>query len=58
MATEAHELIRRKLNFEKISFYPDSALGHRYGSCFKVVKQNLELFDEFNKDHELLKGRN
>ena len=34
----------RKLRFEKISFYPDGALGKRFGSYFKVEKQQLRLF--------------
>lgn len=36
----------RKLNFEKVSFYPDRALGLRFGSCFKVVDQHLKQIGE------------
>lgn len=39
-------IYRRKLHFEKVSFYPDGALGHKYGSCFNVEKQHLKLVDD------------
>ena len=31
----------RKLNLEKLSFYPDKALGLRYGSSFQVERHQL-----------------
>lgn len=31
----------RKLNLEKLSFYPDNAFGHHFGSSFQVEKQQL-----------------
>ncbi len=40
----------RKLRFEKIGFYPDGALGERFGSCFKVEKQQLRLFQPTSRE--------
>lgn len=31
----------RKLNLEKLSFYPDNAFGCQFGSSFQVEKQQL-----------------
>ena len=31
----------RKLNLEKLSFYPDNAFGCHFGSSFQVEKQQL-----------------
>ena len=33
--------VPRKVNLEKLSFYPDSAFGFCYGSSFQVEKQRL-----------------
>jgi len=31
----------RKLNFDKVSFFPDGAIGLPYGSCFQVEDRQL-----------------
>ena len=35
----------RKLHFERVKFYPDNALGQKFGSCFQVEKEQLKLVD-------------
>lgn len=32
----------RKVYFGKVRFYPDGALGLKFGSCFKVEEQQLK----------------
>lgn len=42
----------RKLYFEKVKFYPDGALGRKFGSCFKVEKQQLEWVEDDRQSKE------
>lgn len=48
--------IFRKLHFEKVSFYPDGALGHKFGSCFKVEKHQLKLVDDSGGECTMSRG--
>ena len=49
----------RKLNFDKVSFYADGALGCPYGSQFEVVKKQLVLVESSGKTEltKKLKGK-
>ncbi len=31
----------RRVKFDRLTFYPDAAFGHPYGSCFEVQGQQL-----------------
>ena len=49
--------IDRKLNFDKVGFYPDGALGCYYGSSFKVdMKQLVLVSDNTEELADKLKG--